>query len=47
MEIAEDERNEAWTDELLEKLKLTHGLKLMIEVCSFHLPSVSHYANPE
>jgi hypothetical protein len=32
MELAEDESNAQWTDELLEKLKGARGLTLMIEV---------------
>lgn len=32
VDLAEDERNAAWTDELLEKLTQTHALKLIIEV---------------
>jgi hypothetical protein len=32
MDLADDEANAAWTDELLEKLTEAHGLKLMIEV---------------
>jgi hypothetical protein len=32
MELAEDESNAQWTDQLLEKLKGARGLTLMIEV---------------
>lgn len=32
MELAEDDRNSAWTDQLLEKLSPSRGMKIMIEV---------------
>ncbi|KAF2427368.1 hypothetical protein EJ08DRAFT_680968 [Tothia fuscella] len=32
VELAEDDRNAAWTDQLLEKLSKSHGLKIVLEV---------------
>jgi hypothetical protein len=41
MELADDEGNVQWTDELLERLKEARGLTLMIEVYNLCLlPSI-------